>query len=239
MSKITSHTKTISEFTDDERIQCHNLLLEEFDGVIWDDFIKDFEEKEYAMYLMSEGRIVGFSTMMFIDVIVEGQNKKLIFSGDTTVLRKYRESFGFAVEMAKLFVRAIDLFPCMEIYYVLISKGYRTYRILPFYFKHFSPSYICETSREEQSIIAAFGQKKYPNQYRHNDGLLMFDGTTQRLKLDSIDAVQPFKGNPHTDFFFKKNPDYLLGNELICIAKVCPENFTSAIVRLVPQKQKI
>lgn len=239
MPKIQSQTKAIRDCTASDRRQCYDLLLKEFDGVIWDDFDRDFSEKEYVMLLTIEDQIVGFSTLMFIDVEVGGQQKKLIFSGDTTVLREYRESFGFAVEMAKFFIKAIDLFPSLEIYYVLISKGYRTYRILPFYFTHFVPCYQRPITGTEQAIITAFGQKKYPLHYKADRGLIVFDGATQRLKIGSLDAERPLKSNPHTDFFFEKNPNYLLGDELICIAKICSENFTSAILRLVPQKEKI
>lgn len=233
MPKITSQTKTIQECTFSEMRQCYGLLLREFDGVIWKDFTRDFKEKDHVMMLINEqGLIVGFSTLMIIDLNVSGRTTKAIFSGDTAVLNEYRDSFGFATELAKYFTRSIEMYPENDVYYVLITKGWRTYRVLPFYFKEFAPSYRQPTSKEQSAVIDVFGYKKYPKNYDSRSGLLVFGGEVQRLKAESTDALPPAKNSPDADFFFSRNPDYLSGNELICVAKVALENFTGAMQRL-------
>ncbi len=232
MSKITTQIRPISECSLKEQKECYHLLLAEFAGIRWDEFIRDFNEKEHVILLIGpEEKIVGFSTIMIIDLQVEEKIVKAIFSGDTTVHRAHRDSVGFAVEFAKFFVKTIEMFPAQEIYYVLISKGWRTYRILPFYFKHFVPHHGTSITSYEQSVMDAFGYKKYPHNYNASTGLLMFDGDVQRLKPESIDALPMSRNDFHGQFFISKNPEYLRGNELVCIAQVAYDNFTNAITR--------
>lgn len=234
-----SKTRAVQSFSQKEHIELYNLMQLEFIGVTWDHFIKDFNEKQHVMVLINEsGKVVGFSTLMEIDLNLGGKMIKIIFSGDTTVMQEYRDSFGFAVELSNFFTRAVVLYPTHEIYYVLISKGWRTYRVLPFFFKEFIPCYNREISKYEKSIMNLFGYKKYPNNYIGTTGLLCFKENVQRLKPECSDAMIPPRNNPHVDFFFQKNPHYLDGTELVCIARVAYCNFTQAITRLLSFSKK-
>jgi hypothetical protein len=239
MSKITSQTKAITACSLGEMKECYSLLERDFDGVTWKEFLRDFCEKDHVMVLLSDsGAIVGFSTLMTIALDIPGRKVWAIFSGDTAVMRECRDSTGFSVELAKYFAETAEKYPNDETYYVLISKGWRTYRVVPFYFKEFAPSYRSPTDMAHREVIDAFGRKKYPKNYDSNSGLLIFDGTTQRLKAESTDAIAPTKPNKDADFFFKKNPDFLLGNEIVCAARVTPENFTEATKRLLTLGRK-
>jgi hypothetical protein len=236
---MNSITKRIDECSFDERVRCYQLMQFEFAGVNFENFTRDFDEKQYVMILTNDSEeIVGFSTLMEMDINLEGKIMKVIFSGDTTVLHEHRDSFGFGFELSKFFIRAIDLYPSHEVYYVLISKGWRTYRVLPFYFKEFFPCYERPIGLDEKSLINAFGYKKYPDNYVEETGLLCFKGETERLRPESLDASLPPRNNPHVNFFFKNNPSYLEGTELVCMAKVSHDNFTRVVSKLISISEK-
>jgi len=212
------------------------LLSLEFLGVRREDFTRDLEEKEVVMLLRkaeADGEIVGFSTLMVIDLPVEGRKVKGIFSGDTTVLPEYRSSIGFGVEIGRYFQKIIGDFLDHEIYYTLISKGWRTYKILPFFFKHFAPKHDTELTERDRVVMDSFGRVKYPNEYDSKRGLIMFSKETQRLVPGSIDAVPPNEPDEHTRFFLEKNRTYLSGTELVCVAPVREDNFAPAMLRLL------
>lgn len=236
---MKSATKKIEECTHCDRMKFFELMQIEFEGVNFKNFIRDFEEKQYVMVLTTEsGEIVGFSTLMEMEIELDEKIIKIIFSGDTTVLLEYRNSFGFGFELSKFFIRTINLNPSQDIYYALISKGWRTYKVLPFYFKKFFPC--CERilSSYEKSLLDAFGFKKYPGNYAKESGLICFTEETERLKPDSPDAYLPERVNKHVDFFFLKNPTYLDGTELVCMAKVCHQNFTGVVPKLISIHEK-
>ena len=233
MTHIVSQTKKVAACSEYEKETFYQLLCQGFLGVSWNDFMRDFQEKDAIMLLRkehSEGEIVGWSTLMALTLPLPGEEVKAVFSGDTIVLPEYRSSTGFGVELVRYFMQVREQFPQHNVYYILISKGWRTYKILPFFFKEFSPRYDKPTSACDKAVMDAFGKKKYPQHYNPATGVITF--SPQRLRPGSIDAI-PLKVDAYTQFFLRSNPGYLSGNELVCVARVLPANFTNGLKRLI------
>ncbi|HEY1351773.1 MAG TPA: hypothetical protein VGF67_19300 [Ktedonobacteraceae bacterium] len=232
MPHIFSQTRNISACSHQETKTFYHLLCQSFLGVSWHDFIRDFQEKDAVMILRKEhgqGEIVGWSTLMVLTLALPGEEVKGVFSGDTVVLPEYRSSTGLGVELVQYFFQTYEQFPRHKVYYILISKGWRTYRILPFFFKDFAPRYDRPTSFYDTMIRDAFGKKKYPHHYHPETGVITF--SDQRVRPESIDAA-PTHQDRHAAFFLYRNPGYLDGHELVCVAKIAPDNFTHRVRRL-------
>jgi hypothetical protein len=241
MSKIISQTLPVSRLTPSERATMFGLLSFEFLGVSRQDFTRDLEEKESVMLLRlgsPDGEIVGFSTLVTLDLPTAGRPTKAVFSGDTSILPAHRSSLGFGLEIARYFLRAIESNPNVDLYYVLMSKGWRTFRVLPFFFREFSPAPDVSVSREHQAVRDAFGAAKYPREYDPERGIILFARETQRLVPGSVDAVPPPDPDAHTRFFLRANPTYLSGTELVCVAPVTRANFAPAMLRLVGRVER-
>ena len=233
MTHIASETKQVAACSAYEKETFYRLLSQEFLGVSWHDFMRDFQEKDAVMILRKEhgeGEIVGWSTLMVLTLALPGAEVKGIFSGDTVVLPEYRSGTGLGVELSRYFMRVYEQFPQHIVYYILISKGWRTYKIMLFFFKEFSPRYDQSASADDKAVMDAFGKKKYPHHYNPATGVVTF--SPQRLRPGSIDAI-PMKVDVHTQFFLRSNPGYLDGNELVCVARVSLDNFTPALKRLL------
>ena len=233
MTRIVSETKKVVACSEDEKETFYELLCQGFLGVTWDDFMRDFQEKDAVMILRkerSEGEIIGWSTLMVLTLALPDREVKGIFSGDTVVLPEYRSGTGLGVELGRYFMQIYNEFPQHCVYYILISKGWRTYKILPFFFQEFSPRYDTPTSACEKAVMDAFGKKKYPHSYNPTTGVVTF--SPQKLRPESVDAI-PLKIDAHTQFFLRANPGYLEGHELVCVARVAPDNFTNALKRLL------
>src|SRR5713226_8890991 len=174
MTHIVSQTKKVAACSEQEKETFYQLLCQGFIGVSWDDFMRDLQEKDAVMILRkehSEGEIVGWSTLMVLTLAVPGKEVKGIFSGDTVVLPEYRNSTGLGVELSSYFMQVYEQFPLHNVYYILISKVWRTYKILPFFFKEFSPRYDKPISADEKAVMDAFGKKKYPHHYNPATGV--------------------------------------------------------------------
>ncbi len=233
MTHVVSQTKKVAACSEREKETFYQLLCQGFIGVSWDDFMRDFREKDAVMILRkehSEGEIVGWSTLMVLTLSLPGKEVKGVFSGDTAVLPEYRNSTGLGVELSRYFMQAYRQFPLHHVYYILISKGWRTYKIMPFFFKEFSPRYDKPTSADDKAVMDAFGQKKYPHHYRPTTGVVTF--SPQRVRPGSVDAM-PAKMDAHTQFFLRSNPGYLEGHELVCVARIAPDNFTNGLLRVL------
>lgn len=233
MTRIVSETKKVAACSADEKEIFYRLLCQGFLGVTWNDFMRDFQEKDAVMILRKEhgeGEIIGWSTLMVLTLALPDREVKGIFSGDTVVLPEYRSGTGLGIELGRYFMQVYEQFPQHCVYYILISKGWRTYKILPFFFKEFSPRYDKPTSACDKAVMDAFGKLKYPHHYNPATGVVTY--SPQRLRPESIDAI-PVKLDAHTQFFLHSNPGYLDGHELVCVARVSPDNFTSALKRLL------
>jgi hypothetical protein len=233
MPHIFSQTKKVSACSKQEKETFYRLLCQGFLGVSWHDFIRDFEEKEAVMILRKEhceGEIVGWSTLMVLTLALPDEEVKGVFSGDTVVLPEHRSGIGLGIELVRYFLHVYEQFPRHKVYYILISKGWRTYKIMPFFFKEFAPRYARPTTPYEQTLMDAFGKKKYPHHYHPETGVITF--SSQRVRPEGIDAA-PMHPDAHTTFFLRRNPGYLDGHELVCVARIAPDNFTNGVRRLV------
>jgi len=52
------------------------------------------------------------------------------------------------------------------------------------------------------------------------------------VRPGSVDAM-PAKMDAHTQFFLRSNPGYLEGHELVCVARIAPDNFTNGLLRVL------
>src|SRR2546426_6718361 len=114
MTHIVSQTKKAAACSEYEKETFYQLLCQGFLGVSWNDFMRDFQEKDAIMLLRkehSEGEIVGWSTLMALTLPLPGEEVKAVFSGDTIVLPEYRSSTGFGVELVRYFMQVREQFP--------------------------------------------------------------------------------------------------------------------------------
>jgi hypothetical protein len=233
VTEIVGETRRVPDLTRDELRACFELLQRLFLGVTWEDFLRDLEEKDDVMFLRDAdtGAIGGFSTLAELEIGVAGEPVLVVFSGDTAVLSEYRTSFALGQELARHFHHAYERNPGRPVSYVLISKGWRTYRLMPFFFREFFPRHDAGTPPFERALIDAFGKSRYPDRY--DDGVIHLAGEpAPRVRPDGVDAV-PARSDPHTEFFLRVNSRYLEGDELVCAARIHPTNYTDRLRRLL------
>src|SRR5260370_39505713 len=123
MTLIVSQTKKVAACSEYEKETFYQLLCQGFIGVSWDDFMRDFQEKDAVMILRkehSEGEIVGWSTLMVLTLSLPDEEVKVIFSGDTVVLPEYRSSTAMGVGLARYFMHVYEQFSQHAVYYILI-----------------------------------------------------------------------------------------------------------------------
>jgi hypothetical protein len=234
---VINATKRVADLSSLEREQMLQLMDENYLGVESTTFATDLAEKDDVLMLLAgdSGAVVGFSTVMVLDLAVGDDTVKAVFSGDTIVAADYRRTPGLGIELAHYLVGLLDRFPDTAIHWILISKGCRTYRLLPFFFTYFSPAYDHPTPARHQAIRDAFGAKKYPQEYDPSSGLIHYRGEPQRLRPGVADATTERLSDPHIRFFVEANPNHMAGDDLVCVAEVAEANFTRGFRRLLQQ----
>jgi hypothetical protein len=162
--------------------------------------------------------LVGFTTQKLLDVNVNGKIVPGMFSGDTIIHKDYWGSTELFRVWAKYWFEYAERFG--EFYWFLICKGYKTYRIMPLFWTEFYPNYKTETPAYEQSIIDAYAQMLYPDEYNKDTGVIEYKTVKDKLKKGVADIDEHLLKNKDIAYFCKRNPEHYKGNDLACLAKI-------------------
>lgn len=214
----------------------YSLMNTFYDQVVYSNFIKDLEEKDFCIILLDERRLLrGFSTQKLVRISVEDKDIHGVFSGDTIIHKDYWGS----MELYKVFTQSFLQYSKKhsEFYWFLISKGYKTYKMLPLFFKSFYPNYQVETPKYEKKIMDAFGLIRYPNEYKVSSGVIEYLGLKDKLKEGVADITEKQLRDKNIQFFVEVNPKHNRGYDLVCLAPFNENNLTATAKRLFMGEQ--
>ncbi len=190
-------------------------------------FVQDMNRKS-GVFLLAEkagNRVVGFSS--WTEVALNYGNGKAIgvFSGDTILEKDYWGNKAlqqaFALRMLKLKLTR----PGTRVFWLLISKGYKTYLLLANNFVRHYPNHH-NRDKSLVGVIDQYCEKLFPDYYDRNNRLLDFGDHSQHLKGDVADITDCMReANAKIRFFDDTNPSWRRGTELPCVGEVCSRTF--------------
>lgn len=222
----------VKDLTELEKLTMFSLMEKYYDDTNLPVFIKDLNEKDYCILLFNTDNVIkGFSTQKIISVEVGTEKVYGVFSGDTIIHKDYWGSLELHKLFADYFINYGKKYKVF--YWFLISKGYKTYKMLPVFFKEFYPNHKEKTPFYEQKIINSFGSTKYPGEYNKTSGVILYKGIKDKLKAGVADITEKQLKDKDILYFLKLNPDHIKGNDLVCIARLTEDNFKPAIKRLL------
>lgn len=233
MTDLRGCVVDVSDVTPNQRAQMYGLMRAHYECVERAVFDRDLAEKQWVILLVDEQqRVCGFSTQTLIEIPWEGRTLTALFSGDTIVDRDRWGRNPLSRTWGRFALSLIDRFPQGSLYWFLISKGYKTYRFLPLFFKKYFPDHR-RTSEEESELCAAFARCKFPETYDAQAGVVRAASNDSRLKPGVADITPGRRRDPHIAFFERSNPDHQSGDELCCLAPLERDNFTPAAYRVM------
>lgn len=233
--KLVGRVTPTAELDAADRQQMYELMRRHYDNVDWDVFLTDLSEKQWVIRLIDaqSGTLSGFSTQMLFPVQVAGREILAVYSGDTIVEREKWGTMALGLAAVRLAFSLIDEHPDRELYWFLISKGYKTYRFLPVYFHEFFPRFDQETPAWAAELIDACGRKKFPRTYDPSSGLIIASSDGCRLRAGVATVTDQRLSDPHVRYFLQRNPGHAAGDELCCIAPLTRDNFSPTARRWV------
>ena len=209
-----------------------SLMNTFYDNMSRDVFRKDLADKDYCLILKNEQQeIVGFTTQKILTFELDGQPVHGVFSGDTIIHRDYWGSLEMYVVFARFFFELGKSYD--RLYWFLISKGYKTYRMLPVFFRTFYPSYRMETPLLEKRVMDAYASSLYPDDYNPGTGVIEYGSVKDKLKDGVADITAKELRHPDIEYFVRANPDYKDGNDLVCLALLREDQLQPGARRLL------
>ena len=119
------------------------------------------------------------------------------------------------------------------LYWFLLSKGIRTYLMLPMFFASFHPCVDVSQTSELKRLTDHLASERYGNYYDSEKGIVKFDPPADRLKVLNTLIPERLLPNENVRHFLEKNPGYINGDELVCMAEIKRSNITSAVDRFL------
>ena len=208
------------------------LLSRHFEGVSFERFGRDLEEKHWVLRVSRDGRLVGFSTLRIVQRLDLGGPMHVVYSGDTIVEPDAWGAPVLARAWIALVRRLQATVPDTPWYWLLLSSGFRTYRHLPLFWRQFWPRHDRATPPEAASLLTAFARGQYGRAFDEAAGLVRFP-EPQRLRGPLATVPAGRLGDPHVRFFLERNPEHRRGDELVCLTEVSESNLTAAGRRMV------
>jgi hypothetical protein len=145
-----------------------------------------------------------------------------LFSGDTIIDNEYWGSQALFNTFGRILYKLMDEHRGRKTYWFLITKGYRTYLMLPLFFRTFYPRFDEPTPPYEQGLIEHLAGEKYGNLYRKEQGIIAAD--SYYLRGEFADVPERKLGNRNVRFFLERNPGFRRGEELACVCEIRPKS---------------
>ncbi|MEW6213542.1 MAG: hypothetical protein AB1631_34925, partial [Acidobacteriota bacterium] len=141
-SKLKAAVAPVPSLAQTDRERMFELMRSYYDWVSREKFLSDLSNKNDVILLRdSAGRIQGFSTLRIVSLKADGKTLRAVFSGDTVIERAF---WGQRV-LGKAFLRYLFhqkiRHPFDPLYWLLISKGYKTYLMMANNFSEYYPRY--------------------------------------------------------------------------------------------------
>lgn len=193
-------------------------------------FLDDLSRKDGAFVVRHRqtGEIVGFSTLGIYTFQLGGRRAKGLFSGDTIIEGAHRGSRTLQKAFAwKLFIEAIKA-PLTPQYWLLISKGYKTYLLMARNFPEYHPRRD-QASPAMAAMVQEYCEALFPGKLNRQTMLLEFGNDANRLKPDVADITDAMRTDPDIRHFERLNPTWSEGTELPCLARTDLVAFVKAI----------
>jgi len=230
---LQSEIKSLKRLTREEKENLLALHSRYFQNVRRENFFRDLNAKDHVILLRDGTQIVGFSTLQILRLSVAQIPRIFLFSGDTIVDRRHWLDSHLAGCFGHYMLHLINRNPATPLYWFLISKGFRTYRFLPVYFKVFYPACDRTAPPEYPQLLDAIAAFKFPNAYNPDTGIISFQGSGDSLRPGECEIPEGRLNNPHVRFFLDRNPDFDHGDELACLADITCENLNQYAWRVI------
>jgi hypothetical protein len=231
-SNVTFRLVSRSDLLPVQKLAMFELLKRHFDGVTPEQFARDLAEKNLALLLEREERLVGFSTLLAYTTNIEDRQVNVIYSGDTIVAP---EAWG-TTALPRAWVAGVEALraklppgPC---FWLLLTSGFRTYRFLPVFWREFFPRFDAPTPPESRQLLNHLAAQRFGTQFDSTKGIVRFRHP-QSLTAELRDVAPGRECDPHIAFFASHNPGHSDGDELVCLTELCPENLTAAGRRMM------
>ncbi len=228
-SLLTSSSLPRANLTDADVQAMFSVFCENFDGATLESFTRDLSNKNWVILLHDTATLTlqGFSTLSLYETLFENKPISVVYSGDTIIRPAYWGTPELPTAWIKTVLEKSANMP-QPLYWLLISSGYKTYRFLTVFYQEFYPCHDKPTPPEAQAILQQLATERFGADYLPGLGIVRFAQGGTPLREGVAEVTDERLRDPHVAFYIQANPGHVNGDELVCLTRIHPDNFTPA-----------
>jgi len=188
-------------------------------------FTQDLKSKDTVFIIDDRYRsMVEFSTLAVLEIKIGSEPVRVVFSGDTIIDRKHWGSQAFAFAWIREIARIKSAAPNKPLYWLLISKGYRTYRYLDAFALEFTPDWRGSVHPELDALRNAIAVQMFEDYFDAQSGIVSWPEPRGRLVSELVALSERELQRADVRFFVERNPGFARGDELVCLCRLEDDN---------------
>lgn len=210
------------------------LYLSCYEATTQELFERDLLSKDEALLLHFGARLVGFTTLRVFGTVWQGEEIRVVFSGDTVVARQHWGQQTLSMNWVRRMGQIKRLQPGKRLVWLLLVKGHRTYRYLQVFAKTFHPR-----EGEHDASLAGLANhlagQQFHEDYNPASGVVEFEPSRGQLKRDLAEPRPDEMSRAGVAYFLQRNPGFRRGHELVCVCDLEEGNMKPMTLRLFRQ----
>jgi len=222
--------------------QLFALMQRCYHNVNREQFTRDLREKDRVIFLRDTQTfdLVGFSTQVLFMQTYRDSTVRIMFSGDTVIAPAWWGSMQLPLAFGRMMLEELDAEPANPLYWLLTTKGHRTYRYLPVFFKQFYPASGRTMPDHIRKIVSDVATSRFGRKFDAQRGLLIADDGDQCLRpeIARVPGAR-LRRDPHIRYFLERNPNYERGDELVCLVPFTRNNLRPYIRRELDRERDV
>lgn len=236
--RLDARVVAVSDLSDAEVATMWQLYERYYADVTYARFLADLNDKQSVILLFDSGNAVvkGFSTVKIVKGLSEKRPFVSVYSGDTIIDKRYWGQTSLQQEFFILLLKVYVSHPGSDVYWFLISKGYKTYLLLAKNFPNCWPKPHVDTPPYVVEILHTLASSMFGDAWKPDLGVLKFPNKMGSLKAGVTPLDKETLQDKDVHFFLAANPRYFEGDELCCLGRVDFSLLMSYPVKLIKKK---
>ncbi len=219
--RLRGRIATVASLGQHEREAMWAVFAAHYDDIDRSRFERDLDGKSHVILLRDrrDGLIKGFATLCRQLSVVDGRPVASVFAGDTILDPAYWGQTALQLAFFRYLVASKLRHPAVPLYWLLTSKGYKTYLLLTRNFPEHWPRHDRETPPWPAAVLRQLCSERFPETFEPESGLLRHRVPEGKLRPEVTPIDDRALGEPDIRFFVARNPGHAAGDELCCIGR--------------------
>lgn len=238
MAKVTTQVVPVRVLSTAVQGEMFSLMESHYDGVSRETFATDLADKDDVFLFYVGGRLIGFSTILCRQ-LPDIPGATILFSGDTVIDQDFWGRSFLQIAFGRYVLERKLRRPHAPLYWMLISKGYKTYLMMRRNYPWSFPQPGREPPTREGAAMDRFYASRFGSDYDPSTGLIRHDTGNYAVKEEWSEPPAELAADPDLRHFLKLNPGCAEGVELACIAEIRLRDYLRIFMKYTPRYFKL